>query len=77
MVSRSPDKDGAPPSAGARVDGSKHAADLGRYAGLGFQFAATLLLFGAAGWWLDGKLGTDPWLLIAGIFLITWPLLLL
>lgn len=45
------------------------AADLGRYAGLGFQFAATLVAFGALGWWLDGKLGLSPWLLIAGVFL--------
>ena len=45
------------------------ATDLGRYAGLGFQFAATLVLFGALGWWLDSKLGTGPWLLIGGIFL--------
>lgn len=58
MVPRAPDRKGASP-----------AADLGRYAGLGFQFAFTLALFGAAGWWLDEKLGTRPWLLIAGIFL--------
>jgi F0F1-type ATP synthase assembly protein I len=46
-----------------------HATDLGRYAGLGFQFAATLCVVGALGWWLDEKLGTSPWLLIAGVFL--------
>jgi F0F1-type ATP synthase assembly protein I len=45
------------------------ATDLGRYAGLGFQFAATMLVFGALGWWLDARLGSSPWLLIAGIFL--------
>ena len=45
------------------------ATDLGRYAGLGFQFAGTLCAFGALGWWLDTKLGSSPWLLIAGVFL--------
>ena len=44
------------------------ASDLGRYAGLGAQFAASIALLGALGWWLDGKLGTSPWLLIAGVF---------
>ena len=48
---------------------TRTAVDLGRYAGLGFQFAATQLLFAAAGWWLDKKLGTGPWLLVAGVFL--------
>ena len=45
------------------------AAELGRYAGLGLSFAATVTLFGAAGWWLDRRLGTSPWLLLLGLFL--------
>ena len=40
-----------------------------RYAGLGMQFALTFLAFGALGYWLDGKLGTTPWLLLIGIAL--------
>ena len=40
-----------------------------RYAGVGLQFAGTFLVAGALGWWLDGKLGTSPWLLLVGIFL--------
>lgn len=43
--------------------------DFARYAGLGLQFAFTLVAFGALGWWLDSKLGSAPWLLVAGIFL--------
>lgn len=43
--------------------------DFARYAGLGLQFAFTLVAFGALGWWLDSRLGTEPWLLVAGIFL--------
>ncbi len=40
-----------------------------RYAGAGIQFALTFLVFGAAGWWLDGRLGSAPWLMVAGIAL--------
>lgn len=36
--------------------------------GVGLQFAASILLFFFAGRWLDGRLGTEPWLLIAGVF---------
>jgi F0F1-type ATP synthase assembly protein I len=50
-------------------DGAHSAADLTRYAGLGVQFAVTLVLFAWAGIWLDGRLGTAPWFLIAGVFL--------
>ena len=38
-----------------------------KFAGAGLQFALTFLAFGALGWWLDGKLGTEPWLMIGGI----------
>jgi F0F1-type ATP synthase assembly protein I len=48
---------------------AEQALDMGRYAGLGFQFAGALLAFGALGWWIDSLLGTQPWLLIVGIFL--------
>ena len=36
--------------------------------GVGLQFAASILLFLFGGMWLDRKLGTAPWLLIAGVF---------
>ena len=41
--------------------------DQARFAGLGLQFALTLVLLGAVGWWIDSKLGTQPWLLVAGL----------
>ena len=47
--------------------GLKDAVDLGRYAGLGLQFAASLALFGAIGWWIDRRLSTGPWLFILGL----------
>ena len=40
--------------------------EVGRLAGLGVQFAVTVVLCTAAGWWADGELGTAPWLLLAG-----------
>ena len=33
-------------------------------AGVGLQFAVTLVLFALGGIWLDKRLGTSPWLLI-------------
>lgn len=42
---------------------------LAPYMGLGMQLAAAMVAFGALGWWLDGKFGTEPWLLIVGIVL--------
>jgi F0F1-type ATP synthase assembly protein I len=34
------------------------------FAGVGIQFAVTLVVFAFAGIWLDKRLGTSPWLLI-------------
>jgi ATP synthase protein I len=38
------------------------------FAGAGVQFVVSILLFLYLGKWLDGKLGTAPWLLMAGVF---------
>lgn len=37
-------------------------------AGLGVQLVISILLFLYLGKWLDGKLGTDPFLLVVGVF---------
>jgi F0F1-type ATP synthase assembly protein I len=37
------------------------------FAGVGLQFAVTLVVFALAGIWLDRRLGTSPWLLIVGV----------
>ena len=39
------------------------------FAGVGLQFAASIIVFLLAGQWLDRRLGTAPWLLIVGVFL--------
>ena len=41
-------------------------AEIGPYASLGIQFAVTILLFLAGGWWLDGQLATTPLFLLLG-----------
>ena len=48
-------------------DGSEGTSP-GEFAGLGLQFAVSIIVFLYAGQWLDGKLGTAPWLLIIGVF---------
>jgi len=40
----------------------------GEFAGIGFQFAAVVLVFTGIGYWLDRRLGTSPWLLVLGVF---------
>jgi ATP synthase protein I len=42
--------------------------DAGDLAGVGLGFAASILLFFFLGRWLDDRLGTEPWLLILGVF---------
>ena len=38
------------------------------YLGLGLQFGLAIIVFMFVGKWLDGRLGTSPWLLILGVF---------
>ena len=40
----------------------------GKYAGIGIQFAASIVLFLYAGQWVDRRLGTKPIFLIVGVF---------
>ena len=57
---RKPDR--SPPPASGATSGAA-------VAGLGLQFVVAILLFLFIGKWADEKLGTEPWLLIAGVFL--------
>ena len=56
---------GAPPGKGQPEEGFS----VSEFAGVGIQFAVSILLFLYVGQWLDRKLGTQPWLLIVGVFL--------
>jgi ATP synthase protein I len=50
------------PSRGSSVSGAE-------FAGIGAQFALTILIFVYAGIWLDRRFGTSPWLLLTCVFL--------
>ena len=42
-------------------------AQAGMMFGAGLQFAVTIMIATAGGWWLDERLSTSPFLLIAGM----------
>lgn len=42
--------------------------EVGRYTGFGLTWALSVLMFLALGYWLDGRLGSLPWLTILGAF---------
>lgn len=50
-----------------RGAGRTSASQAGEVLGVGLQFAASIVLFLFVGRWLDEKLGTEPWLLLAGV----------
>lgn len=49
--------------------GNDSAPSAATYAGLGFQFAAAIIVFLFAGQWLDRRLETSPLFTILGVFL--------
>lgn len=44
------------------------APSVGEFAGVGLQFALSIVVFMFAGMWLDRALGSSPWLLILFVF---------
>lgn len=56
-------------STGPRRRGRQPIPDAGQYASVGLQFGLGILVFTFAGSWLDRRLGTGPWLLLAGVLL--------
>jgi F0F1-type ATP synthase assembly protein I len=56
---------GTPPRNGPPDEGFS----VSEFAGVGIQFAVSILLFLYVGQWLDRRFGTAPWLLIIGVFL--------
>lgn len=60
-----PGPGGGPPGNGHPEEGFS----VSGFAGVGIQFAVSILVFLYVGQWLDRKLGTAPWLLIIGVFL--------
>ena len=63
--------EGTPPERGDKSPARlpRPAAGSGsEFAGVGLQFGFSIVLFAFAGYWLDKKLGTSPWLLILLVF---------
>ena len=60
---------GAPDHGPPGGKGADEGPSVAEFAGVGLQFAVSILVFLYLGQWLDRKLGTAPWLLIVGVFL--------
>jgi ATP synthase protein I len=52
---------------GAKEDPPGERAVYGPYLTLGLQLALTVVVFFFLGRWLDGRFGTAPWLMLAGL----------
>jgi len=50
-----------------RESGTTWAQSFGPYLTMGIQLALAVVVFFFVGRWLDGKLGTAPWLMLAGL----------
>lgn len=48
--------------------GTSGGLSAGQFAGVGIQFAASLVLFLLAGQWVDRKFGTSPVFVLVGVF---------
>jgi F0F1-type ATP synthase assembly protein I len=51
---------------GSRAGRDQSPSDWYRLTGVGFEFIAAIFVLGGLGWWLDSRLKTTPWLMIAG-----------
>lgn len=56
-------------SGGGNESAGSLASGLGRYAGHGLTLALSTALFAWAGSWADDRLGTEPALVLLGVFL--------
>ena len=53
---------------GTRGTGRGNPASGAEFAGIGIQFALTILIFTFAGVWLDRRFGTTPLFVLIGVF---------
>jgi ATP synthase protein I len=60
---------GGPASGPPGGKGAGGGPSVAEFAGVGLQFAVSILVFVFVGQWLDRKLGTAPWMLMLGVFL--------
>lgn len=63
-------QDGPVGGGGSPPDDSRKAVvgtSVGAYAGLGLQFALSIVLSAFAGQWLDRRYDTEPWLMLSAV----------
>jgi len=60
---------GPPPAAYRGLSREESIRQAGPYMTLGIQLVLTMLGLGGIGWWLDGEMGTAPWLMVAGLLM--------
>ena len=65
----SPEPPGFSPDQDPAADAAREARSGWKYAGIGLQFAGSILLFLYVGQWVDRRLGSGPVGLILGVFL--------
>ena len=56
------------PGLGPETEDQRASRRLAKYAGVGLQFAVSIVLFLYVGQWVDRKLGSEPWGMIIGVF---------
>lgn len=66
LPSRTSPPEPANPKGGSARDWSRGLREAAPLLGLGMTLAATVLAGLGAGYWLDARLGTRPWFLLAG-----------
>lgn len=57
-----------PTGRGIESADARAARRAGKYAGIGLQFAASIVIFLYAGQFIDRRMGTAPWGLLVGVF---------
>ena len=63
-----PEPPGFRPQLDGAADAAREARNGWKYAGIGLQFAGSILLFLYLGQWVDARLGSGPVGLIVGVF---------
>ena len=64
MTTPSPEKPKDPKAEYDRLMGARKGLSGSEFAGVGLQFAASIVVFALLGVWLDRTLGSSPWFVI-------------
>jgi ATP synthase protein I len=49
------------------MSADRRSANWIRYSGIGFELAGAIAGFALLGYWIDGRYGTSPWGILAGV----------